>query len=256
MSSPRRLFCWALFALATLAPTPAVTAQEDWTWPDRGKNLQVFPKDFPKEKLQAVMKGFTRTLGVRCPYCHVGQEGKPLSTFDFASDANPNKARARQMYLMLGDINQHLAKIEPSGDRRVNMWCGTCHQGRPRPTSLEEALGEAYRRGGATAAVSRYHELRDRFYGRGAYDFGERSLDSLGEELLEKGDRDGAIAMFRLNTSEFPQSSEAWASLAAGYLASGEPLLAKIYYRKSVELDPQNGESLEKLRALEAPPRD
>jgi tetratricopeptide (TPR) repeat protein len=254
MSSPHRIFFWTLPLLVTLVSTPSATAQEPWTWPEKGKNFQVFPKDFPKEKLQAVMKGFTRTLGVRCSYCHVGQEGKPLSTYDFASDENPNKKREREMYLMLGEINTHLKKIEPSGDKRVNMWCGTCHQGRPRPMTLQEALGEAYRRGGVTAAVARYHELRDRYYGRGAYDFSEGSLDGFGDELLQQGDRDGAIAVFRLNASEFPQSGDAWESLAGGYLASGQKLLAKIYYRKSLELDPENGEALEKLRELEARP--
>ena len=33
-----------------------------------------------------VMPGFTRALGVRCSYCHVGEEGESLSTYDFASD--------------------------------------------------------------------------------------------------------------------------------------------------------------------------
>ena len=90
------------------------------------------------------------------------------------SDQNPNKDRAREMYRMLGDINGHLKKIVPSGDKRVNMWCGTCHQGRPRPMTLVEELGQTYRRAGIDATLVRYRELRDRFYGRGGYDFGER----------------------------------------------------------------------------------
>ncbi len=54
------------------------------------------------------MKGFTRALGVRCSHCHVG--GNPLSTYDFASDENPNKGRAREMLRMLNSINEHLQK--------------------------------------------------------------------------------------------------------------------------------------------------
>ena len=53
--------------------------------------------------------------------CHKGEEGKPLSTYDFASDENPNKNRAREMLRMLNEIEVHLNKIEPSGDKRVNM---------------------------------------------------------------------------------------------------------------------------------------
>ena len=90
------------------------------------------------------MRGFTRSLGVRCTHCHVGEEGKPLGSYDFVSDKNPNKDRAREMYRMLGDINAHLKKI--TAERRcraVNMWCGTCHRGRPRPTTLGEEMSEA-----------------------------------------------------------------------------------------------------------------
>ena len=85
----------SLLILLTLA-LPA-SAQDQWKWPDEPKNLQVLPKDTTGAKLGAVMRGFTRSLGVRCTYCHVGEEGKPLSTYDFASDANPNKDRAREM---------------------------------------------------------------------------------------------------------------------------------------------------------------
>jgi tetratricopeptide (TPR) repeat protein len=240
------------FMAAVIMAAPASTpAQEQWTWPERPKNLKVLPRDFTGKKLQPVMTGFTRALGVRCPYCHVGQEGKPLSTFDFASDENPNKERAREMYRMLGEINEHLKKIAPSGDKRVNMWCHTCHQGRPRPMTLEEDLSEAYRKSGVDAALSRYRELRERYYGRGGYDFGEGSLNAFGHDLLGKGDHNGAIAVLRVNATQFPQSGKVWDSLAEAYLAAGNKTLAQIYYRKSLEVDPQNADALEKLRKLE-----
>jgi tetratricopeptide (TPR) repeat protein len=230
-------------------------AQDQWTWPEKPKNLQVL-KDFTGQRLRPVMTGFTRALGVRCSYCHVGEEGKPLSTYDFASDANLNKDRAREMLRMLGSINDHLKKIEPSGKTRVNMWCHTCHQGRPRPTTLEEELNEAYARSGVTAAVARYRELRERFYGKGGYDFSERSLNAFAYELLGKKDYDGGIAIFRLNASEFPQSGNVWDSLAEAYLAAGKSQLAEIYYRKSLEIDPQNENAAKKLREIEGKPRE
>ena len=226
-------------------------AQEQWRWPDQPKNLQVLPKDFTGDRLRPIMTGFTRALGVRCTYCHVGEEGKPLSTYDFASDANPNKDRAREMYRMLGSINKHLDKIEPSGDKRVNMWCHTCHMGRPRPMTLEEDLGEAYRRGGATAALARYDELVKRHSLRGGYDFSERSLNAFGYELLGKGDHAGAIAVFRLNSSKYPQSANVWDSLGEAQLAAGELEPAKASYRKALEIDPKNKNAAEKLAGLE-----
>lgn len=237
-----------LFAAAAASPQ-----QPSWHWPEKAKNLQVLPKDCDAEKLQAIMKGFTRSLGVRCTHCHVGTEGQPLSTYDFVSDQNPNKDRAREMYRMLGDINGHLKKITPSGDQRVNMWCGTCHHGRPRPMTLVEELGQTYRRAGIQATLARYGELRDKFYGRGSYDFGERSLDDFGGDLIELGHREDAIEILRLNTAQFPQSGDAWQSLAEAYEGGGRRELAAIYFRKAVEVDPSNDEALAKLAAIEGP---
>lgn len=233
-----------------LAPT-ASRAQDSFHWPEKMKNPQAFPKDFPTAKLEAVMKGFTRALGVRCSYCHVGQEGQPLQTYDFASDQNPNKDRAREMYRMLGDINGHLKKITPSGDRRVNMWCNTCHRGRPKPMTLGEELGEAYRKGGVTGAIDRYRELRDQFELSGAYDFREPSLDAFASELQDQKDNAGALAVLRLNVAEFPKSSDAWESLADAYRVAGNADLAAIYYRKALEIDPQNDTALASLRAID-----
>ena len=248
----RRLQCAlaCAFFSAVLAPAHAI-GQDNWKWPEKMKNPKAFPEDFPATKLSAVMKGFTRSLGVRCTYCHVGQEGKPLGTYDFASDENPNKDRAREMYRMLGDINGHLKKITPSGDKRVNMWCHTCHQGRPRPLTLEEDLGETYRKSGAVATVARYRDLREKFYGRAGYDFGERSLSAFGSDLLEKGDAAGAIAMFDLNAEQFPRSSKTWENLGDACGAAGKKELAAFYYRKSVDLDGGNAAAVEKLRRLE-----
>ncbi len=250
----RRFPIRALIALSALLAAWTAAAQDQWRWPSKGKNYQVFPQDFPASKLSAVMRGFTRALGVRCTYCHVGEEGQPLSSYDFASDAKPNKNRAREMYRMLGEIGDHLKKIQPSGDRRVNMWCHTCHQGRPRPATLEEELGESYRKSGVAGAIARYHELKDRYDGQGAYNFREDSLDAFGSELLELKDADSALAIWRLNATQFPQSSKVWASLGGGYASAGHRTLAEIFYRKALELDPQNDDALAALGKLgEAP---
>ena len=245
----------ALIAVAAAACSGSALAQEKWSWPDKGKNLQVLPKDFSAERLRAVMKGFTRSLGVRCSHCHVGQEGKPLSTFDFASDQNPNKDRAREMYRMLGDINGHLKKIQPSGPKRVNMWCHTCHQGKPRPTTLAEELDFAREQGGVSAALARYHELRRRFEDKGAYDFSESALNEYGDDRLEAKDFDVAIAFLRVNTVEHPGSGDAWDRLGEAYLAAGKKELARIAYSKSLELNPDNANALAKLGELEPPAR-
>jgi tetratricopeptide (TPR) repeat protein len=215
-------------------------AQDTWTWPEKPQNLKVLPKDWPGSRLRPVMVGFTRALGVRCSYCHKGEEGKPLSTYDFASDDNPNKNRAREMLRMLNDIEDHLKKIEPSGDRRVNLWCHTCHHGRPRPMTLDEELGERYRKKGLQAALDDYADLKKKYYGRSAFDFGEGSLNVFGYSLLENNDIAGAIQVFKLNADMFSDSANVWDSLAEGYMKAGDIRKAQENYEKALKVDPTN----------------
>src|SRR6266849_6232605 len=248
---PSRLFTRFLYILSVTALfTLPARAQDKWTWPDKPKNLQVFPKDWSGTRLRPVMVGFTRALGVRCSYCHKGEEGKPLSTYDFTSDENPNKNRAREMYKMLGEITDHLKKIQPSGDKRVNIWCHTCHHGRPRPMTLDEELAEQYRTKGLKAALDDYAELKKKFYGRAAYDFGEGSLNVFGYDLLEKKDTAGAIQVFKLNAESFPESANVWDSLAEAYMKSGDPKNAQLNYEKALTLDPTNQSAKEMLKKL------
>jgi len=228
----------------------AARPQESWSWPEKPSNLQVLPKDWPGTRLRPVMVGFTRALGVRCSYCHKGEEGKSLTTYDFASDDNPNKNRAREMLRMLGDINDHLKKIEPSGDQRVSMGCHTCHRGRPRPMALAEELGEQYRKKGIKAALDYYGDLKKKYYDRGSYDFGENSLNSFGYEMLEKNDPPSAIQVFQLNAEIFPQSGNVWDSLAEAYIKSGDIKKAQENYEKALTLDPKNDNAREMLRKI------
>ena len=240
----------SLMFLAIALTGAAVAQQDQWTWPEKPKNLQVLPNDWPGSRLSPVMRGFTRALGVRCTYCHVGEEGKSLSTYDFVSDVNPNKNRAREMLRMLGSINTHLQKIEPSGDKRVNMWCHTCHHGRPRPMTLEEELGEQYRLKGIDSALSHYDDLKKKYSLKGAYDFSERPLNIFGYEVLEKKDTASAIRVFALNAREFPKSANVWDSLAEAHLKAGDVKQAKRFYERSLKLDPTNEAAKEQLKKI------
>lgn len=154
-----RILVSCLLALATFATPTSTSAQDEWNWPDKPTNLKVLPKDFTGKRLRPVMTGFTRSLGVRCSHCYVGKEGEPLSTYDFASDANPKKEVARGMLRMLGSINDQLDEIRPEVKDRVNM-CHTCHRGRPLPRTLVEELTLLYITAGADSTVRHYRELR------------------------------------------------------------------------------------------------
>lgn len=115
----------AAVASAQTNPAPAATA------PPGFKNLQVFPKDITREQLTQNMKFFAQSLGVRCSHCHVGEEGKPLSTYDFASDAKPDKLVARKMLTMVHRINSEEFGVRDFKDVKVT--CYTCHRGSHHP---------------------------------------------------------------------------------------------------------------------------
>jgi hypothetical protein len=100
-------------------------------------NLKVLPADTEVRALVAMMRGFTRGLGVRCQHCHVYKGDTPddLTTFDFASDEKQAKPTARAMIRMVMDINErHLKDIgehAPPGEMKVT--CYTCHRGETMP---------------------------------------------------------------------------------------------------------------------------
>lgn len=94
------------------------------------KNLKVFPAEIPRERLIAAMKNFSTSLGVKCTFCHVGEEGKPES-MDFASDANKHKDIARAMMLMVRRTNEQDFAVKDFRESKVT--CYTCHRGAPEP---------------------------------------------------------------------------------------------------------------------------
>ncbi len=109
--------------------------------PDKFTNLKVLPADISKAELVETMKGFTRALGVRCTACHVGEEGKPLTTYDFPSDERRMKQNARIMLLMVREINQKsIARVQLEGEAKpVTVTCYTCHRGQKQPETKAAA---------------------------------------------------------------------------------------------------------------------
>lgn len=249
MRKPLTFLVVLVLAAAAAAAIRPASAQNRWSWPEHSRNLKVLPEETDAQTLRSTMHDFTHALGVRCHHCHVGEEGKPFTEWDFASDDKPAKETARAMMRMLADVKESLAKVDPSGER-VAMECATCHRGAARPQRLEDALTETYRKGGADAAIARYHALRDDTYGRGVYDFGEDALNLLGYRMLEAKDVPGATKAFTLNTELFPESTMTWDSMAEVTLAAGDTTKAINLYEKAFALEPRNRNAERMLKEL------
>ncbi len=126
--------CAAFFAAVAVAqptPAPAPAPQAPTFAVPPFKNLQVMPKDITRDQLLGNMKFFAQSLGVRCVHCHVGDADKPLSTFDFASDAKKEKLVARKMLAMVHRINEQEFGVKEFKDVKVT--CFTCHRGATKP---------------------------------------------------------------------------------------------------------------------------
>jgi len=97
------------------------------------QNLQVLPKDMPRQQLLPLMQQITAALGVTCAECHVfNGPGDPMN--DFASDTKPKKNVARAMMRMVGDINKAVpSAVSKAADQTARVGCATCHRGAAIP---------------------------------------------------------------------------------------------------------------------------
>lgn len=87
-----------------------------------------------------------------------------------------------------------------------------------------------------------------------AFNFSNESeLNILGYKLMRSGTVTSSIKLFQLYVSEFPNSANAYDSLAEAYFNNKEYALSKQNYQKSLELNPDNtnaGEMLKKIEEL------
>lgn len=108
----------------------------------------------------------------------------------------------------------------------------------PPPLSLVRALLPVFVREGSEAGLERYRRIRASE--QTAYDLGEDALNSLGYRLLHLGAFDEAIAVFRQNVMEHPESWNVHDSLGEAYLASGRIAEGMASYAESLRLNPEN----------------
>lgn len=213
-------------------------------------NLEVLPKDIEQRELTETMQGYSRSLGVKCEHCHVGTEGTIFSDYDFESEDNPNKEIARQMIRMTQQINETLMP-KTGRDPVLEVTCTTCHRGQARPISLEKDLAQILADKGSSAAIERYRQLREKWYGRGTLDFGVLTLRRLASQLIHQKKYPEATAILELNLEHYPESIETLIQLGSLYQRAKKIDLAKTTYQRALEIDPENASAKRKLRRLE-----
>jgi hypothetical protein len=98
-------------------------------------NLQVLPKDMPRNQVIPIMQQFEAALQVDCGHCHVWT-GAGLPTNDYASDIKPAKKVAREMLKMVMAANSQF--VGPAIQANMNraaaqVTCAMCHRGKSTP---------------------------------------------------------------------------------------------------------------------------
>ena len=236
-----------VLTIASLATAPALLAAQGGGGPPQQqqppKNLQVLPKDMTRGQVVQIMRGVAGALGVRCDYCHLEGPDKTFQTMDFASDEKDTKKTAREMMKMAMDINTKYltGAMGRTLTERTQVRCVTCHHGVAKPRTLQSEVATSYETGGADSVVAKYKMLREKYYGRAAYDFGEMSLVEVADELGRKPDqRKDAIRMMQMNLEYYPKSSMTFTALANGSLQMGDTAAAITAYQKALEIDPEN----------------
>lgn len=238
-------------ALALLLISAPVSGQAPGKWPpDSLVNLRVIPKSTPVMQVVGMMRNITGDLGVRCQFCHLGEEGQPLEQFDFASDQKRTKAVARQMMLMVREINSRLDTLPDRPTPLLQVTCGTCHRGASRPIPLAALMVETAQGSGADSAIAAYRTLRRRYYGRDAFDFGEPSLNIAAFRLGQARRYDEAFALLRLNEEFFPASSGMYVFRGNINLMRGDTAAAEAAFREAIRRDSTNNEARGRLRAI------
>lgn len=226
---------------------------QQWRFPDKMKNSTVLPKTTTAKELGTIMRGFTGSLGVRCTYCHVGEEGKDLSEYDFASDAKPAKTKARTMIQMVDAVNdQYLSRISKESSHGIKVACVTCHHGVPVPMPLEELLKNTFDRMGIDSTIKEYRALREKFYGGNAYNFKEGTLLRLADKIFEDSTkRSAAFEIVRLNIELYPSFPFSYAHLGSWYDDMKNVPLAIENYKKALSFIPENEFLKKRIAELE-----
>ena len=100
------------------------------------------------------------------------------------------------MMLMTQEINRALDSLPARPTRLLQVTCGTCHRGTtPDSAGLAAARDGASR--GSDSAIRAYRALRERYYGRDAFNFGEPSLNIAAFRLGQARKFDEALALLR-----------------------------------------------------------
>ncbi|MCW5515491.1 serine hydrolase [Muriicola sp. Z0-33] len=115
-------------------------------------------------------------------------------------------------------------------------------------SSIGAKMLQVIERDGLTAALDTYSELKKSPID--IYDFSENELNDLGYYFLARKELENALAVFKLNIENYPNSSNVYDSYGEAFMEKGNKEKAIENYEKSVAINPGNLNGLDKLKEL------
>jgi CubicO group peptidase (beta-lactamase class C family) len=118
----------------------------------------------------------------------------------------------------------------------------------PAKKSLTKVYGKAMMNKGESFATSLLLENRKNIE---QYNFLENDMNNLGYDFLSNNLINQALETFKVNALLYPESDNTYNSYGEALLKAGKKEESKMMYKKSLQINPQNTESLNSLRELE-----
>jgi len=113
---------------------------------------------------------------------------------------------------------------------------------------ISELLMKTIEEQDVAAAIKQYYDLKAQ--DPEAYNFNESELCTLGYDLWKAQRIKDAIEIFKLNVVAYPRSGDAHNCLGEAYLEAGDKENARVSFKRSLELDPQNQYAAEMVKKL------
>ncbi len=111
-----------------------------------------------------------------------------------------------------------------------------------------DVLRQVITESGIDRAREKYVEIKDSPPGR--YYFDEVEMNRLGYQLINQKRLNEAVEVFKMNVELYPEAWNVYDSLGEGYMLLGEKELAIKFYKKSLEINPDNVNGVEMLKRL------
>jgi hypothetical protein len=114
--------------------------------------------------------------------------------------------------------------------------------------AISDTLYSIIKVSGLQSAIDFYNRVKK---DGNQFKFDESELNTLGYQLLSEKRVKDAIEILKINAAEYPGSFNVYDSLGEAYMHDGDNENAKINYKRSLEINPQNENGILMLKKLE-----